>query len=405
MSWFWPWSSSTNVSKRDLVIAALLSGRGTYSDSALGCVEAAASLWQDAVAGAEQLGGRAVSALDRSLLVRDYLIRGEALRIVEVVDGRPVLVRCSLVEVYGTLPYRDTWTYRLQVESPSRSQIRTVSAAQVLHWRRNPRSESSWRGRSVFADAPALASLASEVERSLYAEHRVPSRRVMSVAYPGRVPAQQVGAVADEVVDQVTKFGLGGTEEGDIVGAAVTRGAETPDRGAWRLGAEPQAESVELRAQLRHDVAASFGIPAQVLYPESGAAQALRETRSIWARTRVAPMLESMAAELRLALSDDSIAFESQLAMLESLDAKARATQRYAGSIAMLVKAGMSRAEAVALIDSQLALPVPHNFSLDFMKPLHYGGEHGDSESGRAQPAGQPHPTASGAGRVGIGEH
>ena len=52
-----------------------------------------------------------------------------------------------------------------------------------------------------------------------------------------------------------------------------------------------------------------------------------------------------------------------------------------------------------------LALPMPHNFSLDFMKPLRYGGEHGDSESGWAQPAGQPHPTASGAGRVGIAGH
>ena len=48
---------------------------------------------------------------------------------------------------------------------------------------------------------------------------------------------------------------------------------------------------------------------------------------------------------------------------------------------------------------------LPRNFSLNFMKPLRYGGEHGDSESGRAQPAGQPHPTASGAGRVGIAGH
>ena len=29
-----------------------------------------------------------------------------------------------------------------------------------------------------------------------------------------------------------------------------------------------------------------------------------------------------------------------------------------------------------------LALPVPHNFLLDFMRPLRYGGQHGDSESG-----------------------
>ena len=66
---------------------------------------------------------------------------------------------------------------------------------------------------------------------------------------------------------------------------------------------------------------------------------------------------------------------------------------------------GFRRLPSESSVTSSLALPVPHNFSLDFMKPLHYGGEHGDSESGRAQPAGQPHPTASGAGRVGIGEH
>ena len=52
-------------------------------------------------------------------------------------------------------------------------------------------------------------------------------------------------------------------------------------------------------------------------------------------------------------------------------------------------------ASALPTAPTRLALPMPHNFSLDFMKPLRYGGEHGDSESGRAQPAGQPHPTAS----------
>ena len=52
-----------------------------------------------------------------------------------------------------------------------------------------------------------------------------------------------------------------------------------------------------------------------------------------------------------------------------------------------------------------LALPLPQNFSLNFMKPLRYRGEHGDSESGWAQPAGQPHPTARGAGRGGIAGH
>ena len=34
------------------------------------------------------------------------------------------------------------------------------------------------------------------------------------------------------------------------------------------------------------------------------------------------------------------------------------------------------------LLRAHLALPVPHNFLLDFMRPLRYGGQHGDSESG-----------------------
>ena len=49
-----------------------------------------------------------------------------------------------------------------------------------------------------------------------------------------------------------------------------------------------------------------------------------------------------------------------------------------------------------------LALPLPHNFSLDFMKPLRYGGRHGDSESGLTYSTGQPRPVARRAGRGGV---
>ena len=49
-----------------------------------------------------------------------------------------------------------------------------------------------------------------------------------------------------------------------------------------------------------------------------------------------------------------------------------------------------------------LALPLPQNFSLDFMKPLRYGGRHGDSESGLTYSTGQPRPVARRAGRGGV---
>ena len=52
-----------------------------------------------------------------------------------------------------------------------------------------------------------------------------------------------------------------------------------------------------------------------------------------------------------------------------------------------------------------LALPVPHNCSLDFMKPLRYRGHHGDSKSGRTPPAGQSFPTSQRARRSRVARY
>ena len=49
-----------------------------------------------------------------------------------------------------------------------------------------------------------------------------------------------------------------------------------------------------------------------------------------------------------------------------------------------------------------LGLPLPQNFSLDFTKPLRYGGRHGDSELGLPYSTGQPRPPARRAGRGGV---
>ena len=54
---------------------------------------------------------------------------------------------------------------------------------------------------------------------------------------------------------------------------------------------------------------------------------------------------------------------------------------------------------------SGLALPVPHNCSLDFMKPLRYRGHHGDSKSGRTPPAGQSFPTSQRARRSRVARY
>ena len=74
-----------------------------------------------------------------------------------------------------------------------------------------------------------------------------------------------------------------------------------------------------------------------------------------------------------------------------------RVSDAFEGSAQALVDTPRDAVTAAAL-----ALPLPQNFSLDFMKPLRYGGRHGDSESGLAYSTGQPRPAARRAGRGGV---
>ena len=57
------------------------------------------------------------------------------------------------------------------------------------------------------------------------------------------------------------------------------------------------------------------------------------------------------------------------------------------------------------ILSAELGLPIPHNCSLDFMKPLRYRGHHGDSKSGRAPPAGQSSPTSQPARRSRVARY
>ena len=65
------------------------------------------------------------------------------------------------------------------------------------------------------------------------------------------------------------------------------------------------------------------------------------------------------------------------------------------------------RAELPSLFafNAVLALPLPQNFSLNFMRPLRYRGGHEDSESSHAEAAGQPRPPARCAGERGGAGH
>ena len=139
--------------------------------------------------------------------------------------------------------------------------------------------------------------------------------------------------------------------DGSVVALTVDRGFEAAKPDGWRVGAEPDAASVELRDQLRRDVAAAFGVAPGLVWAESGSAQAMREVRSLWLRSRVMPALRDLAAVLAVAFDDPGVAFRLPLLELDAADTTSRQHQRRAASAAVLRRAGYEPAAALAIAD------------------------------------------------------
>ena len=279
-------------------------------------------------------------------MVREYLLRGESVRLLDIRAGQPVFVPAVLANVSGSDPDPETWRYLLDVSVPNGSRHAQYPASQVFHWRRAPVPSKPWVGRSVLADAPALAALAQAVERSLMGEHSVAVSRVMDLRIPWRQTPHQKG----DFEDSLPVAHLVG--DGAVQVQSLDRGMEAKGDVAQRIGAEPDAASVELRDQLRRDVQSAFGIPGGLLLAESGSAQSTRELRSLWLRARVQPMLDQLGAELARVFGGP-VSWSLPLLDTERLEAESRRRQRRAIAVGGLMAHGLTREVAVSLFDQE----------------------------------------------------
>ena len=285
-------------------------------------------------------------------MVREYLLHGESVRLLELAaqEGRsvPRLTPAQIVEVRGPGSQQDSWRYALETAAPEGSWQSDHPATQVLHFRRAPTPAMPWRGRSVLTTAPALSALAGMVDRSLLGEHAVPSSRVMDL----RIAWRQKGEQKQEQRESLPLANLVG--DGTVQVQQLDRGMEAGGgQVAQRIGAEPSAASVNLRAALVRDVQSAFGVPPGLLTPESGSAQSTRELRSLFLRARVTPLLEQLAAELSRVFNA-TVSFRLPLLDAERADAMSRIRQRRASTIAALVRGGMSLSDATALHDGEI---------------------------------------------------
>ena len=343
----WPFNWRGRDGNRASTTDLLLLGQSGAADGVLGTVEACLSLWADAVASAVLESPYDVPSAERACLVREFLIRGEALRRLDIRDGRPVLAAARCANVVSASPDPAEWRYWLDVASPSGTIHATYPADRVFHWRRAPSPSMPWKGRSVLADAPALATLAHAVERSLLGEHAVPSSRVMDLKVPWRQKPYKKG----EFEDSLPIAHLVG--DGTVQVQSLDRGMEARGDVAQRIGAEPDESTIELRDQLRRDLQSAFGVPGGLLLAESGSAQSTRELRSLWLRGRVMPVLDALGAELSRVFGGP-VSWSLPLLEAEHLDIESRRRQRRAMAIGALIGRGLSREDAVSLHDGGL---------------------------------------------------
>ena len=189
-----------------------------------------------------------------------FIFAGQSVWLIDVVNGRVKLYRASSWDIEGT-PFEQR--YRVTIPGPTRQVDRIVPAESVLHPRINCSSANPYRGRSPLELAGFSAKALANAERQLSEELSGPVGRVLPAPLDslgvddadGNSPLSQlVGDLANlkggtAIVPSMAK------DWADVAGGSA------PNWNTRRIGAEPPASVVQLRADGHNQILAAAGIP------------------------------------------------------------------------------------------------------------------------------------------------
>ena len=356
----WPWQKAekrssggyTTASQRISEIMAAASGSGIVTAAASDALETAASYYGLCFASATVNGSdRAKRALGPRVLesiARDLISRGESVWEIGVMSGRLRLIRSSYCVVYGQSPLEETWTYQLNLPSPSGGlKTRFVMAPDVLHTRYSTDASKPWCGLDPLQRAIQSGKLLSALENLLTQEVAGASGYVLALASGtlGEDAAEEKISAIDEIIGGV-KSAKGATigielssEPIDLTHMKTAK----PGLNVTRVGADfPQAVA-ELRDPVRLSVLACCGIPPG--FSSSDTATNWRESFRSFVFARVMPLSEIIAEELSMKL-DEKISFDFDA--LSAADVQGRSR-----SYKSLIDGGMNPAHAAMICGFQ----------------------------------------------------
>ena len=308
--------------------------------AALAVAEAAAGLWERAIASATIAPmtpeTEPLSPSMLALVARGLASRGEFLAVILVDEAMGLrLVPASGWDVRGGSDAA-TWFYRCDMAGPTRTESVSLPAAAVLHVRIGADPQTPWRGRAPLRRSRATAALAVALEGSLNRDARLPVGLVATVGTAVNTPEQ-----IKEFGDSLSKGGLTVLHGRGYDGTGDISGRLKPQR----YGPAPDTVSQALRTEIGREIASAFGVPP-TLFNASGDGAGQREAwRRLWTGT-VAPIGRVLEAEVRAKLAPGAkVSFEALRASDE--DGRSRAVSRRATAFKIFMEAGMGRDEAM----------------------------------------------------------
>lgn len=287
---------------------AAASGQAAQTD-AVAATEIAAGWWSRALAGAEDGGLLGADAL--MYLGRQLALEGDVMLEVRVDQGRRELLPVVDWTVRGGASPM-TWTYEVTVAAPDGATMRRLPASRMVHVRINRSPEMPWAGRSPVRAARDSGMLAASIESRLRQEAAKPSGQLLAV------PDADLSDIAAKLADL-----SGGLLLLPTTSNAFGAGAAEAPRRDWeptRLGLDPPASVVALRAALQDSILAAYGLPPIALTTAGGQ----REGRLRFLRSTAVPLARVIEAEAAVKL--DRPGFRLRWPELELAEAGQRAS-------------------------------------------------------------------------------
>ena len=319
---------------RDLVALLLSNASGTSLRGVPAALEIAAGMWSRAWATARVTPANPRTAgLDSATLAaigRRLLLRGQWVAEIEIRAGVVHLAEAQAWEVYGGRR-PESWLWELTFDGPTRQERRTVGAGRVLNLTYAVDANRPWQGAGPLNNAGITQGLLTSLETRLAQESNAAAGNIVPIP-----DTSQAGTLQDDLrkadgrltlVDSVADWG---------------QGAENRPNQDWqprRLGANPPAGVIELRAAAERSILAAAGVPVSVL-SESDGTKAREDFRRFLHSTMM-PLGRLVGPQLDRALGVSGIAFDWRDLGAGDISGRAR-------SFAQLVNAGMPLTEAAA---------------------------------------------------------